>query len=745
MRRICRALLRGLAWRDPRRFLDACRFDFESKISRTGTHAVKTDVALLTAKYGPGGADALPMWVADMDLPVAPAIVQAIRKRAAHPLYGYTLQPPSMWAHVQEWLRVRHRWPVSADALVFASSTVGAAANCVRAFTKSGEAVVVLTPLYPPLRHLVTAEGRVLVELRLSPRAADGQWELDVPALRLELEPAHVTMLILCNPHNPSGRVWTPAELDSLVAAAAETGVTIVADEIHADLTMPPHQFTPCARVAAERRAVGKPSARVLTLCSPSKAFNLAGLGSTFVVTPGAAERAAYVRECDHAHGTFGGVFQTEALQASYAHGGAWLDAALRQIASNIEQLQRTLKASAPELLAVSPDAGYLVWINCSALGLSAAQLESWWVHEAKVLPSLGLEFADDREAEQFVRLNVAVPPATLHLALSRIVGALVRLRASPPNATAAPVRKVVAFAPTLPSGREVAAAAAAAPDAADKMAPPGPEAQAKQAKPVEQEEAQVPTLKAEEEAEETRTTFKRFQGALFARFSGELNGATVELEGLRECTVLLLDWTSQVTIDKCVGCTFVLGPVSGSVFLRDSSGCTLSAPCRQLRTRGCEACDLFVHTLGPVVETSAGIRFERYNVSYPGQAAHFKRAGLDVAKNNWAEVYDFNKGDISIGAGKEHWSLLPPAAFARLEVQFEAGMLGTSRLNAGAPENATLALLPADHAAAPARVLTVEPPVQSKFAERQPIGKRLIEGKWELIYDEEEMTAKPS
>jgi hypothetical protein len=183
---------------------------------------------------------------------------------------------------------------------------------------------------------------------------------------------------------------------------------------------------------------------------------------------------------------------------------------------------------------------------------------------------------------------------------------------------------------------------------------------------------------------------------------------------------------------------------VGGSVFLRDSKSCTLSAPCRQLRTRGCSGCDLYVHTLGPVVETSTLIRFERYNVAYPGQAAHFKKASLDVGKSNWKDVYDFSKGDFSAYPAP-HWSLLPPAAFTRLEVKFESGKPGTSRLNAGEPENATLAILPPCHAAALARVLAVEPPATSKYAERQPIGKRLIDGKWTLIYDEEEMAAKPS
>ena len=241
---------------------------------------------------------------------------------------------------------------------------------------------------------------------------------------------------------------------------------------------------------------------------------------------------------------------------------------------------------------------------------------------------------------------------------------------------------------------------------------------------------------------EETRTSLKGATGTQLVRYAGELNGATVELEDLTGCTVLLLDTSSQVTIDRCVDCVFLFGPVGGSVFLRDSVRCALSAPCRQLRTRACADCDLFVHTLGPIVETSTRVRFARYNLSYPGQPAHFAKAKLDPAMSNWADVYDFSKADDAVP--QPHWELLADGDFARMEVRFD-GAAAAKRFGNEPACNAAAELLPPALAAAPARVLPLSPPGASPFAERQPIGKRLVDGKWMLIYDEDDMAAKPA
>jgi hypothetical protein len=238
----------------------------------------------------------------------------------------------------------------------------------------------------------------------------------------------------------------------------------------------------------------------------------------------------------------------------------------------------------------------------------------------------------------------------------------------------------------------------------------------------------------------ETRTSFKWFNDATLVRYDGELNGSAVELEDLNNCEVILLDVASQVTIDRCTNCHFLIAPTNGSVFIRDCTSCMFTVACRQLRTRACNHCDIFLHTLGPIVETSSRVRFERWNVWYPGQAKHFARAKLDPAVNNWADVYDFNEGDAAYEL--PHWSLMPPEDFLRWEVRLVGPH--AARLGGEAVENPTEADMPADYLDAELEETELEPPEMSPFAERTPIGKRLIDGKWTLIYDEDEMDAKP-
>jgi hypothetical protein len=292
--------------------------------------------------------------------------------------------------------------------------------------------------------------------------------------------------------------------------------------------------------------------------------------------------------------------------------------------------------------------------------------------------------------------------------------------------------------------------------------------AQAPGPPPEQETEATAVAATAAVEVVETRTVLKGHVAKTLVRYEGELRGQSLELEQLVRCTVLLLDVSSQVTIHKCVDCVFVIGPVDGSVFLIDSQRCSLSAACRQLRTRGCVACDVFTHTLGPVIESSSRMRFERWNVAYPGQASQFAKAKLDAGVSNWASVYDFTaketeagapgasgEGGAATGAGtvraqgqeeradsEAHWARMPADAFSNLEIHFEGA--GAARLGGGAPHNAAAALLTPEHAAAQPRVLRLDVPATSAYAtaERVPIGKRLIDGKWMLVYEEEDMRA---
>lgn len=431
------------AWRAHRRRREPFSLR-AAPIDRSGTDAVKHHAGLLDALYGEGASACIPMWVADMDLPCAPQIAAAVRRRAAHGVYGYTVQPEEMWDAVRSWLGRRHGWHVPRDALVFAPSAVAAACNVVRALTRPGDGVLVFTPLYAPLQDIVHGEGRTLVAHHL--RLAEGTVEIDWPVLRAQLGAGgegvpRVRLLILCSPHNPSGRVWRRAELHALLRLCAAHGVPLLSDELHADLTHGTHAHTPAALAASELPAREQPS--VLTVSGPGKAFNTAGLHAAFLVLPRELERRAYLAAVEHHHGTFGNAFASAALRAAYAEEGggtdAWLRALLPFMRANLEHGARALERRAPPGLfrAAVPDAGFLLWVDCA--GLCAAHgldgrvaLRRWFIERARVLPSFGDEFAPRGSAaapspwpcEAFVRLNVACARATLDEALARICDA---------------------------------------------------------------------------------------------------------------------------------------------------------------------------------------------------------------------------------------------------------------------------------------------------------------------------------
>jgi cystathionine beta-lyase len=269
------AVLAGLAWRRRRR--SRC-FGFDAPVDRSCVHTVKHDLAAIL--YGEAAACALPMWVADMELPCCAHIQRAIAERARHPTFGYTVQPREIWESVGRWMVERQGWcraPKPAS-FVFSASVVTSFCNVLEALTAAGDTVVVMTPLYAPLQHAVVGTGRRLVRhaLRLSERS--GRYEMDMAALEAQLDGAHC--LLLCSPHNPSGRMWRRDELRAVCAACAARRVLLVADEIWADWALPGCDvaFVPCAALAAEAGCA------LVTLGAPTKSWSLAGLHASFVV-----------------------------------------------------------------------------------------------------------------------------------------------------------------------------------------------------------------------------------------------------------------------------------------------------------------------------------------------------------------------------------------------------------------------------------------------------------------------------
>ena len=398
--------------------------EFQEPLDRSQHYTVKHT-------FCPPGA--IPLWVADMDLPLDPTIHAAIKERAGHASFGYTIQPPELWEAVARWLRVEHGWHVRPDELIFTGNLVSATVNALRAYTKPGDAVAVVRPLYTPLQTLVVGSGRRLVSVDAGPGAAvESPLTLDLAALRASLAAERVAALIWCSPHNPSGRVWTRAELRAVATMCKELDVFIISDEIHCDLVLWGLVHTPMALACAD---VGH--TRVLVASSPGKTWNLAGLHCGFVVVQDAVLRAKYRAVVEHAYLHYGSAFATTGMLAAYVHGGPWRTRVCRYIESQVHFVERFLAAHAPELVPARPQASFLVWVDCARLGLDAlrggatSELCRFFL-DAGVKLSDGWSFGGEATA-QYQRINVACSRAVLAEALARIAAAVAARRAAAP------------------------------------------------------------------------------------------------------------------------------------------------------------------------------------------------------------------------------------------------------------------------------------------------------------------------
>ena len=444
--------------------------EFEQPINRTPFFTVAHEFC---------APNATPMWVADMELATAPAVHRAIMRRATHPTFGYTIQPPRLWRAVARWLRRHWQWHVEPERFVFTPCLVSATVHALRAWTRKGDGVALVLPLFEPLHRLVSKEGRVVHSVPLIMPDIDGvmhapvgatsaeqitaRCSLDVDELRRVFEQAQppVRMLIWCSPHNPTGKRWSHAEQVEVARVCKTYGVIILSDEIWAPLTLWGDTHEPMAAACEEVDH----AAAVATLCSPAKAFNIAGVHCGYVVLPGArgpcmdgipsttgeaavspshaSLHASYMAVVEHAALHFGNVFSTTAMLAVYEDPTTdeWLVRLRLFLQRNIELVEGYLRTHCyPEILPVRPQATYLVWLQCKGLGLSAApprdgspsdsELCRWFRLKAGIQLSDGHSFGGADWA-QFQRMNVACPTKTLRASLLRLGRAVAELRAA--------------------------------------------------------------------------------------------------------------------------------------------------------------------------------------------------------------------------------------------------------------------------------------------------------------------------
>ena len=379
------------------------KYNFDEIIPRRGTNSYKWDSA--------GDADVLPMWVADMDFRTAPPVVEALRKRVEHGIFGYVRVPDAYYAAVTNWFARRHDWQIEKEWIIYTTGVVPALSAVIKALTAPGDKVMVQTPVYNCFFSSIRNNGCGMIANPLIYR--NGTYQIDFADLEQKAADPSVKVLLLCNPHNPAGRVWTKQELTRIGDICIRNNVWVVADEIHCELVFPGHTYIPFASISQEFLM------HSVTCTSPSKAFNLAGLQIANIISADTdirtkIDKAININEvCDV------NPFGVEALMAAYNDGEEWLEELKQYLFANYNYLRVYFEEYLPEFPVATLEGTYLVWADCSVLNQSSDETvktllekEKLWVNEGSLYGEAG---------EGFIRINIACPRQQLIEGLNRL------------------------------------------------------------------------------------------------------------------------------------------------------------------------------------------------------------------------------------------------------------------------------------------------------------------------------------
>ena len=379
-------------------------YDFDRLIDRRGTHSDKWQ------KYGP---DVLPLWIADMDFQSPEPVIRALRERVEHGVFGYlAFEQPEFHELFADRLLKRYNWRVSPDAVVLIPGVIPGFNVAGRVLASPGHGLVLQTPVYPPILRAASSIGLTREEAPLA-RRPDGSYAPDLDAFVAAIR-ERTRFFLLCNPHNPVGRVFSRDELTRLAEVCLRRGLAIVADEIHCELTLDGQRHTPIASLAPEI------SERTITLMAPSKTFNLAGLKCSVAIIPNAALREKFVAGRVDLVQTVN-VLGYAAAFAAYRDGQPWLDELLRYLEANRDFVVEYVRARLPGVAVAPPEATYLAWLDCRNAGPAAPDPFTFFLEKARVALSDGALFG----AGGFVRLNFGCPRSILTEALDRMSLAL--------------------------------------------------------------------------------------------------------------------------------------------------------------------------------------------------------------------------------------------------------------------------------------------------------------------------------
>lgn len=383
-------------------------FDFDTVINRRGTNSYKWDIVK--------EEDVIPLWVADMDFKAAPAILEALKKRVKHGVFGYTLVPDSYYEAIINWFARRHNWQIDRSWIIYTTGVVPAVSCAIKALTLPGEKVLIQTPDYNCFFSSIKNNGCEVAENELVRRG--DSYEVDFEDFERQCADEKTTVFLLCNPHNPAGRVWTKEELERMNDICLTHGVRVISDEIHCELVMPGHRFTPFAAISDACRD------NSVVLNSPTKAFNIAGLQIANIICADPAmrrriDRAVNINEvCDV------NPFGVVALQAAYNESEEWLDSLNHYIWGNYLALKEFIAKELPRLEVTRLEGTYLAWVDIKATGLTSDEAYGKLMKEGRVYVNSGTMYGR-RAGEGYLRINLACPRATLLEGMKRMGGVL--------------------------------------------------------------------------------------------------------------------------------------------------------------------------------------------------------------------------------------------------------------------------------------------------------------------------------
>lgn len=385
------------------------KYNFDEIIDRSNTNCEKYDSRESIFK----NPNLIPLWVADTDFRTPDFIVDAVKKRAEHEVYGYPIVPDSFYTSIIGWIQRRHKWNIEKEWINYSPNVVIGLASLVLSLTKPGDKIVVQPPVYFPFFHVVEGNNRVMVKNEL--KNINGRYYFDIDDLKTKID-KDTKLLILCNPHNPGGMVWSKEELIELGRVCIDNNVLIVSDEIHSDLIYKDYKHTPFASISEEF------AANSITAMSASKTFNIAGLSCSYLIISNIKIARKYQKFMQATHISSGNFFGLVATEAAYQNGDDWLIQLLEYLEGNLQLIKSHLTRYLPKLKLMQPEGTYLAWIDFSKLSISNGE-----AFDKLVKGGVGLSpgFLFGQGGDNFVRLNLGCPRSVLSEALDKMVRAL--------------------------------------------------------------------------------------------------------------------------------------------------------------------------------------------------------------------------------------------------------------------------------------------------------------------------------